>query len=90
MILWSTENWTELQRLTVHSSTVIQVNKLFKGKIKFSLDDNYICSVSRDRGTCIHQLNHVTNLYEYMDAVYINKRIVWCCEYKNILKIGFH
>lgn len=73
ILLWNTETWSQVQKLVSHQLTVTQM--------KFSPDDRYLLSVSRDRRW---------SLFKEEDESYVlivtstkkespHTRIIWCC-----------
>lgn len=73
IILWSTDTWSEVQKLVSHQLTVTQM--------EFSPNDKYLLSVSRDRRWSLFK--EESGSYTLI-AVSLKKdsphlRIIWCC-----------
>lgn len=78
IIIWSTETYKELQRLSGHSLTVTD--------LKFSPDNEYLLSTSRDRSWCIFKNTGLhSNPFEFETKsdknVSPHSRIIWACDW---------
>ncbi|XP_017757323.1 PREDICTED: probable elongator complex protein 2, partial [Eufriesea mexicana] len=75
ILLWSTNSWTQVQKLLSHQLTVTQM--------EFSPNDKYLLSVSRDRRWSLFE--YKDNMY-ILIAISLKKdnlhtRIIWCCSW---------
>lgn len=74
IILWSTTTMSQLGLIRSHESTVVC--------IRFSPNDEYVMSVSKDRGFCISERSVDTEIYHpvilHKNA---HKRIIWDCSW---------
>ena len=69
IFLWN-KNYENIAYLEVHSYGII--------KIKISPDEKYLCSVSKDKTSCIYEIREGLNLkYRNFD----HKRIIWDCAF---------
>lgn len=78
ILLWSTSTMSQIGMITSHESTVVC--------IRFSPNDNYIMSVSKDRGLCISELSGDDSSSAYHPIILhknAHKRIIWDCSWCN-------
>lgn len=79
IILWDTATWKQMDRLSGHQLTVTQM--------KFSPDDQYLLSVSRDRRFSVFQREESENVVKYSLKAFSDKkngihaRIIWTCDW---------
>lgn len=83
IILWNTSTWKQIQRLTAHQLTVTQM--------KFSPNDQYLLSVSRDRRWAMFENrtppNDATEVCNFELVAITDKkngvhgRIIWTCDW---------
>ena len=75
ILLWSTNTWTQVQKLMSHQLTVTQM--------EFSPNNKYLLSVSRDRRWSLFECKD--NMYTLIAASLkkdnLHTRIIWCCSW---------
>ncbi|KAL5234925.1 hypothetical protein ACI65C_002335 [Semiaphis heraclei] len=75
IIIWSTENFQQIQKLMSHNLTVTQ--------LAFSPDSKNLLSVSRDRTWSLFEYDIKTNSFIIISKsdkhTGIHTRIIWCC-----------
>ncbi|XP_076247466.1 elongator complex protein 2 [Calliopsis andreniformis] len=75
ILIWSTNTWTQVQKLVSHQLTVTQM--------EFSPNDKYLVSVSRDRRWSLFE--YTDNMYVLIAASLkkdsLHTRIIWCCSW---------
>lgn len=74
IIIWDSESWKELYRLTRHQLTVVQM--------EFSHSDRFLLSVSRDRQLCIHDFS-VSPPRLIAQNSKAHARIIWSCSWSH-------
>ncbi|XP_017789956.1 PREDICTED: probable elongator complex protein 2 [Habropoda laboriosa] len=74
ILLWNTNTWTQVQKLTSHQLTVTQM--------EFSPNDKYLVSVSRDRRWSLFECkDNVYTLIATSKKDSLHTRIIWCCSW---------
>lgn len=77
IILWNTETWKQIDSLASHNLTVTQM--------KFSPNDQFLVSVSRDRRFSVFERGSAEGSYALMCASDrtngIHQRIIWSCDW---------
>ncbi|XP_076167663.1 elongator complex protein 2 [Ptiloglossa arizonensis] len=75
ILLWNTNTWTQIQKLTSHQLTVTQM--------EFSPNDRYLVSVSRDRKWSLFECNGdaYTLIAVSLKKDSLHTRIIWCCSW---------
>lgn len=78
IIVWSTESWSQVQKLSSHRLTVTQM--------AFSPDNKHLVAVSRDRRFTLHRCDE-NDRYEIVATSAKNNplhaRIIWCCAWSH-------
>lgn len=84
IIIWSTKTWKQIQKLSGNNLTITQ--------LRFSPNNRYLLSVSRDRRWCLFAHDPATDLFVPVTespatGSVSHTRIIWTCDWSHDSKV---